>query len=465
MRQVSYRSIFEWLKENLANLIVGVIILALLWFRITFYGDMRYSIATNDTSSYYLQADIPLFSWEAFTSRRLPSYPVFFKIFEPEGGYHEPEAISYPAAPGVGTKYKAIQPEYLKIVVVQAFLAMFAWVTLVIALCRQLKTKILRPIAAFVILTFAFLPSLAEWDSILMTESMCFSLFALIAAVTLELLFRVSEEKRKPGIITKILFVIWAILIPVWAFSRDSNSNTLIIMVVFFAAFFLIPQIRKNIPIYWIAGLAVWTAFLAYWYSTTTFAANRWTWGWFDIYNDWVNPYKDRVKFFQSWGMPIPWTDEWVKESGSKAYLSFLFNNPGFMISELLGRLSDAFSENVQPYFFTQPTHLRKMAIAVGEIFHPYSSVAFVFPLFAGLLVVISSIRNSIKENSSWFIFVLWFLAMSYGLYLAAFYGDSAGLIRHTLGAVVNMRFMIWLLPIILAEIVCTKLSEKRITG
>lgn len=465
MKKALFRSLWDWFKGNLANICVGLIILGALWFRVSFYGDMRYSIATNDTSSYYLQADIPLFSWEAFTSRRLPTYPVLFKIFEPDEGYHTPSAISYPAAPGVGTKHKEIQPEYIKIVVVQAYLAMFAWVTLVIALCRRLKTKILRPIAALVILTFAFMPSMSEWDSILMTESLCFSLFALIAAVTLELLFRVPEEKKKPGIITKILFVIWAFLIPAWAFSRDSNSNTLIIMVVFFAAFFLIPQIRKNIPVFWIAGLAIWICFLSYWYSTTTFAANRWRWGWLDIYNDWVSPYKNRIAFFESWGMPTPWTDEWVKESGSKAYLSFLVHNPGFMISELLGRLSDAFSENIQPYFFTPMTHMRKMVIAIGEIFHPYSSVAFALPIFTGVLVVISSIRNSIKKNIAWFFFVLWFLAMTYGLYLAAFYGDSAGLIRHTLGAVVNMRFMIWLLPIILAEIICASQPENKTNG
>jgi hypothetical protein len=297
-----------------------------------------------------------------------------------------------------------------------------------------------------------------------MTESLSFSLFTLLAAVTLELLNRVSKENKHPGIITKGLFIVWALLIPAWAYTRDSNSNTLLVVVVFFLIFFSIPRIRKNIPVAWISGLLVWTAFLAIWYSVTTFAANRWTWGWFDIYNDWVSGYPERIKFFESWGMPTPWTKEWVQQSGSKAYLSFLFNNPGFMISELLGRLSDAFSENLQPYFFTPPSLIRKMILAIGDIFHPYSSVAFFFPIFSCLLIVVAAIRNSITENKSWFIFSLWLLCMIYGLYLASFYGDSAGLIRHTLGAVVYMRFMIWLFPIILAEIVCRPKEIKKTT-
>jgi hypothetical protein len=456
--------IVDWLKSNLTNISVLIIIVIGIWFRTNFYDELQYSIGTNDSLSYYSQADIPLFSWEAFTSRRLPTYPVFFKIFEPEDGYHKPDAISYPAAPGVGTKHKAIQPEYIKIVVVQAYLAILAWVSLVIVICRHLKTKILRPIAAAIILAFAFSPALVEWDSILMTESLSFSLFTLLAAVTLELLNRVSKEKKNPGIITKGLFIAWALLIPAWAYTRDSNSNTLLVVVVFFLIFFSIPKIRQNIPVAWISGLLVWTAFLAIWYSVTTFAANRWTWGWFDIYNDWVSGYPERVKFFESWGMPTPWTKEWVQQSGSKAYLSFLFNNPGFMVSELLGRLSDAFSENIQPYFFTPPSMIRKMIVAIGDIFHPYSSVAFFFPIFSCLLIIVAAIRNSIMENKTWFIFSLWLLCMIYGLYLASFYGDSAGLIRHTLGAVVYMRFMIWLFPIILAEIVSKPKEIKKTT-
>jgi hypothetical protein len=108
------------------------------------------------------------------------------------------------------------------------------------------------------------------------------------------------------------------VLVPAWAFTRDSNANTLIILVVFFILFLIIPKIRRQIPIYWIVGLTVWVAFLAYWYSTTTFAANRWVWGWFDIFNHWISGYPARLKFFTDHGMPVPWTDEWVKEAGSK---------------------------------------------------------------------------------------------------------------------------------------------------
>jgi hypothetical protein len=449
--------IWNWTKENFTSLLVGLIIIGAVWLRIGLYGDMRLSIGTNDTSSYYSQANIPLFSWEAWTARRLPTYPLFFRLFQPEGRYQELTAVSYPAAPGVGVRDKVIQPGFDSVVVAQAVISIFAWIVFVLVLCRHLKTKILRPMAAGVILIFAFSPSLVEWDSILMSESLSFSFFTLMMALSLELFFRVPSEKNKPVLLTKVLMILWAILVPLWAFLRDSNAQTLIILVFFFALFLLVPGLRKQLPFYWTVGIGIWLLFLYVWYSYTTSAANRWAWGWFDIYNHWVSLYPARKQFFLDRGMPDPWTKEWVQESGTKTYFLFLVSHPGFMVTELMGRLSDAFSENVQPFYFTYPTLLRNMVLAVGDMFHPLSSTAFFFPIFSGIMVIIASIRNSFSQNKHWFWLVLWLISMVYGQYAASFYGDSGGLIRHTLGAVVYMRLMIWLLPVILAEIISSK--------
>jgi hypothetical protein len=97
------------------------------------------------------------------------------------------------------------------------------------------------------------------------------------------------------------------------------------------------------------------------------------------------------------------------------------------------------------------------MVLAVGDLFHPLSSTAFFFPIFSGILVIIAALRNSFSQNKHWFWLILWLISMVYGQYAASFYGDSGGLIRHTLGAVVYMRMMIWLLPVILAEIITAK--------
>jgi hypothetical protein len=448
-----------WIKNNIFNILTGIIIISCVFARLTIYDDPRLSIATNDSSSYYNAAGIPLFSIEAFTARRLPSYPTLFKIFKPVDGFQPPIATSYPAAPGVGTRHKALQPGFDNVVVAQMVLSIFAWVIFALALSRRISTKILRPIVAGLILIFAFSPPVAEWDSILMSESLSFSMFTLLAAVTLELIFRILEEKTRPGKVTIILMVLWMLLIPAWAFTRDSNVNTLVILVGLLILQILIRKIRRNIPIYWIIGITTYILALMIIYSSNTLAANRWVWAWTDIWNHWMTGYPAREKFFYDRGMPYPWTPEWVKEAGPRTYLLFLINHPGFMVTEFLGRLSDAFSENLQPFYFTYPTLYRKMVIAVGDIFHPLSSSSFLLPLVGGILIAISAFRNMIARNISWTIFVIWLVGMIYGLYFASFFGDSGGLIRHTLGAVLYMRMMIWIFPIILAEIVSSRLK------
>jgi hypothetical protein len=452
---------FTWIKNNFFNLLTAIIILFCVIGRLSFYGDPRLSIATNDSSSYYNAVGIPLFSREAFTARRLPSYPTFFKLFLPSDGYPKPIATSYPAAPEVGTSHKALQSGFDNVVVAQMILSIFAWIVFVIVLSKRIKTKALRPIVALVVLFFAFTPPLAEWDSILMSESISFSFFTLLSAVTLELIFRILEERTQPRIITTILLGIWILLIPAWAFTRDSNVNTISILIMFLVILLVIPKLRKQIPFFVICGITVLLVALMAFYSLTTLSANRWVGAWNDIWNHWMTGYPAREKFFVDHGMPDPWTAEWVKAAGPSTYLLFLFEHPGFMVTELLGRLSDAFSENIQPFFFTYPTLNRKMLLAVGDLFHPLSSISFIFPIFGGVLVVISVLKNFIKNNIAWLLFVLWLIGMIYGLYLASFFGDSGGLIRHTLGAVVYMRMMIWLLPIIIAEIV----TQKKVLG
>jgi len=442
-----------WLKKSAFDILTFLIILGAIVFRFSFYEDIRLSIATNDSSSYYNQVELPLFSWEAFTSRRFASYPVFLSLFKPEDGFPSPTAISYPAAHGVGTRKKAMQPGFDIAVSVQAILAVFSWTFFTVIFCRRLNNKLLRPIAAAIILAFAFTPSMVEWDSILMTESLCFSSFILLSAITVELLFRIFVDKKIKGKITGSLFVIWGLLVPVWAFLRDSNANTLIILVVLLFLLLAIPNIRKQIPVYWVTGLAVWVGFLAFWYSFTTLSANRWIYGWTDIYYDWIKGYSSRLKFFTDHGMPRPWTPEWVKENGSKTYLLFLFQHPGFMITEFFGRLSDAFSENIQPFFYTYPTLWRKMVLALGDILHPLSSTAFVFPLVSGFLIVFSGLRENLPDNLPWMFFIIWIICIIYGLYVASFFGDSAGLIRHSMGGVVFMRLLVWMTPIILTEV------------
>jgi hypothetical protein len=80
-------------------------------------------------------------------------------------------------------------------------------------------------------------------------------------------------------------------------------------------------------------------------------------------------------------------------------------------------------------------------------------------------LIVIAAIKKSLAQYQHWFWLILWLLAMIYGQYAASFYGDSGGLIRHTLGAVLYMRLMVWLFPIVLADMVSNSKNSNKKTA
>ena len=73
--------------QNIYRFVVfGIIIIASV-IRIFVYGDPNLSIAGNDTVSYVEASQVPLFSSEILTGRRLLTTNIVYKIFEPEEGY------------------------------------------------------------------------------------------------------------------------------------------------------------------------------------------------------------------------------------------------------------------------------------------------------------------------------------------------------------------------------------------
>ncbi len=432
--------------------IIIIIFLVLVNFRLTFYGDPTLSIGTNDTSSYINQIDVPTFSWKALIVRRLPSYVLFFKTFEPENGY-ELKAVSYPAAPELGTKTKVHQAGFAHIAINQMRLSIFAWIFFAYIFIRHLRKKILKVLAAFLIPFFGFLPQVAEWDSIMMTESVSFSLFLIILGISLELIQRIKREGKKITWFTWGLMIAWFGFFVFWAFMRDSNANTMILMVFLFVILLVIPNIRKRIPVVPFIGVSVLLLGLFVVYALAANQSGRWMGSWISVYNDFIEPYPTHLQYFYERGMPADSDKtDWVMQYGARTYLGMMISNPEFMVKTFIFWMEDVFSENIQPFFYTPPTDAYQWMVSFGNMLHPISSVPFPLTLLTGIFVIIKAFsgENHNDQTFGWMTILL--LLNVYGLYGFSFFGDSGGLVRHLLGAVMPMRLMMWLFPIVLAD-------------
>jgi hypothetical protein len=443
----------KFIKGYWHVLAIILIIVLLVFFRLTSYGDPRLSIGTNDSSSYYEQTNVPTFSWEALTVRRLPSYVLLFKMFEPEDGY-KLEAVSYPAAPDAGTSEKQLQPGFDKVVVTQMWLSITAWVFFALMIARHLRNRIIKILAVVFILMFAFLPPIAEWDSILMSESGSYSLFMLMLGFSIEIISRILKEGRKASWLTIFLWAAWFIVFILWAFMRDSNATIMLIVVGILLALIIIPATRKRLPLGLFGGTAVVLLVLFLIFAAAASQSGRWLGSWDGLYNGYIAPYKTHLQFFHDHGMPETTSEArvWAAENGAKTYLLMLLKFPRFAVNTFLFLMQPVFSENIQPFFFTVPTSGYRNLVALGNIFHPLSSAPFLLSLITGVLVAAAAFNRQKTEKTTWAWMAIWMLVLVFCYYGLAFFADAAGIIRHLQGASMPMRLMIWLFPLVLGD-------------
>jgi hypothetical protein len=287
----------------------------------------------------------------------------------------------------------------------------------------------------------------------MMTESASFSLFLIIIGISIEIIHRLKNEGKKLTWITWGLMAAWFGFYVFWAFLRDSNANTIILMVFLFVILLVIPKIRKKIPVLPFAGVSVLLLALFVVYAMAANQSGRWLGSWISIYNDFVEPYPTHLQYFYERGMPEgPEKTDWVKQHGASTYLGMMISDPEFMVKTFIFWMEDVFSENIQPFYYTPPTDIYKLLVSFGNMLHPISSVPFLITLFTGILVIIRAFSGKIQTDQTFGWMTILVLLNIYGLYGFSFFGDSGGLVRHLLGAVMPMRLMMWLFPMVLAD-------------
>ena len=447
-------------------LIVGAAI-----FRLNAYGDMRLSIGTVDTGVYLISSEPEIFSWEFFTTGRPPTVPLLYKLLRPEMGY-ELSVVSEPAVLG-SERNLTYQPGFDRVVLVQTALSIACWSSLALIIFWRLKNRLTKYIAALMILAFANSPQLAEWDRILFSESVSFSLFAILLGFTIELAFRIMREGRSIKASTYGVLFGWLITLTLWDFSRDTNVYILPITFTTIIVILAWPGLWKKIPRKEIVFVSIYLILLFIFHQRTQHDSGRWILPFQSnlIYR--VFPNEDRVEFFKNLGMPVTeelltYTDlfdgpaymnqssefmDWVYEDGMAAYQMFLIDYPLWAVLEVYDALEYLFMENLQPWF-TGPDGVRQLTyIKMGDILHPKShSILFINGIFS-LAILFVGLYSRAQENIIWAWIVMWLLFSELFLLIISYHGDPRSTTRHALVAVMPMRLSIWLLLAIFSDI------------
>lgn len=450
--------------------------------RLNSYLPVGDSISTHDTQAFVASSQIPFLSADFFTSDRPATISLLYKILQPTEGY-QISAFSSPAEDISQTP--GPQPGLDRVAYAQSLLSMAAWLTLAYVVYRQLKNPWFAVLGAALILAFGFTPPMAEWDYVLLSEPFSLTLFVFLLAVSIELVSRLAREGFPLGRQTKVVVGVWAAVLLLWVFARDTNAY---LVLVFFGlcalllVFSLWGRFSEILPTRTLGIAMVLLGLLFVVHNATMQQSGRWMNPFFNNMLHSVFPYPDRLAFFESRGMPI--TDEvlalrtspgnedgffqipelvtWVKAHGTGAYIQFLLSEPAWVFENFFVGVETSFSENRQPFFVADEEVTTPGLSYLGDLFH--ASSTFVIWVGFAQLALFGALawRRGNREAMGLFVLLSVFFVGEILMLFISIHGDALATVRHALGSVMPMRLSLWLLPPFILDLVAQPSSVKK---
>jgi len=442
--------IIRRLRENISLVVVICIVIVASILRIQAYGDLRLSIAGNDTQSYIDASQVPLFSSEMLTGRRLLTTNLLYRIFEPQDGY---EIL---VNGSIETTRRVIQPGFNGIVIFQLVLSLLGWGMLAIIISNHMKSFLTKVLSTVIILFFAFSPHLADCDSILMSESLTFSLFILEFAVLIQFAFLLYKN---PNANVKGWITAWVLVHFIWTFIRDTNLFVSIVTIGLIAILYFLPRYRNNKQLHFLLFFLTAISIVG---LITASQSTRSQVQLVNIYHDDLLASPLRTEILKEMGMPdrsSPEYKPWFEENASSTLIKFMLKHPGYPITKIINDFPWSFTEIKQTYFNAPELKTRNLLMAIGDALHPQSTT----PFFAGLLLLIGLIQLSIKNignSRAWAWSALWLFVTSTLMLIPTILGDTWALNRHALLSTTIYRLSMWLFAIIVMDIALSNDSK-----
>ena len=466
-----------------------VLVLFVVLTRLYEYGNLLDSVGTIDTQSYIETSELKFPSLAFFTSGRSATLPLVYKIFRPQGGY-QLNHISKPGSALMEIRPKD-NPGFERVINFQIAMAILGWVSLAFVLFRHLNNIVVRIVSVILVLLFGLSPQMADWDQILLSESLSFSFFALMIASIIELAFSLIE--KRPAWVSYIWIGLLTLVTTVWIFTRDTNNYFILFSIFLVTLLITFAFWRKPIdPVRLIMLLIAWVMLFGF-HQATFRISDRWLKPFLNNMTQNIFPYTGRVKFFEARGMPVTpellrmvdyaeysgiyEQDEfiaWAKRRGLSSYMEFLIRSPIWAFQSIYNDMNILFSENVQPYFRVTPSDspfekfLQKTAkrpwwlLIIGESLHPVSSGVLFISLFLTSMIIILAFRWRTPQAITWAILACWIFLGGLILLITGYLGEVRSIIRHAMAGVVPLRLSVWLLSAILADLILSLPKEKN---
>ena len=458
-----FAHILSWIAV-IAILVIGARI------RLNAYGNICEALLTSDSAKFIALSGENVFSSDFLASNR----PAFITLAYKLGGV-DPEMLITEFSKPERLIPRQVYADLNCISGLQAAMSILSWSVLSVVLASKLRSNWLRVVIAALVLGFAYVPQLADWDRVIQSESLSFSMWALTFAMSIEFVARILRDKKAIRWSTWLFFVLWGLMLVSWGFSRDTNIYMILLIGVSSALALLIPAARKNMPVPLLLTVALFCLAVFGLQNSLLYRSDRWMNSFFNNLNMRILPYPEREAWFVERGLPTPKPlyqyanllgggyeiesselDEllvWTAENGSGLYTKYLLTHPAWAINHAWKVARIPFIENLQPYSKPDFEFVSPYLYSIGDMLHPKTSVVawvqWVMLLGWAGLVVFKPFKQ--HQRGILIVFGLFFVG-ELGMLFVSIHGDALGLIRHALVSVMPLRLNLWLLSVWLLD-------------
>jgi hypothetical protein len=363
----------------------------------------------TDTPTYERVARLPVWSWRFYAGQRGFTIPLYFKIV--------------PSAEGR--------------IVVQLAFSIVCWLALAGVVARVLERPWLKPVGYAVVLAFSLTTEIVLWDALELSESITFSLTALLLAAWLLLV-----RSPRPRWVAAVL-----VLSTLWAFARDTNAYVLAVVGVMALGSLATRPHRRLKTALAVGCIAI---FLLDYASAD--AGKRWLQPMIDVVDHRVLTTPSLERWFVARGLDPSsnWpAGSWVRDHARSTYAGYLLAHPGYALAQPFhGRQQALFSsgdnleslvdpelsiynDNAGHRFLPLPARLERLFFPRGA--------ALVLSLVVAIVAGAAAVAWRRGPSPSWLV-PLGVLATTYPHFLVVWHQSGLEVDRHALEAALLLR-------------------------
>ncbi len=411
----------------------------------------------RDTAWYVETANAPLDSLDFWAGIRPFTFPLALKYF------------------GLNPSNYTDSAQIHDLVQFQYWFSVLAWGTLAFALSQRMCKLWIRPIVFGLFLYFSLNLEISIWDSLVLSESTSFSLFALLIAVWI--FWNAASQKSKGHLIQAGLLFLTLVITILYVFSRESNQYFVIFGALLFPIAGFLGKVSNLSKVYYFGYLFLFLGVVLL--KNASFnISNLWQIHLFDHLAHRILPNHDALDFFAEAGLPVSESllgisempghefheyissdpemaavRDWIDSEGVSTYIRYLLSRPVESIFDPFHHLPTILSGNNIEYHqprYAVPTIPLELT-ELSQRFYPRDLfLVFIFVAIS-LLGVIQYILDKGSLQPGW-IMVAVLLISLYPMMFIVWHGNPIEVERHAASIGIQLRLMGWMTVVLFLD-------------